>query len=202
VSTGWDGLFAVDEAIFRALNGVGANPVLDAFMVVVTTLGAVYLIGLVAIPVWLIGRRKLAVDVLVVLAIVLLVTEAVKFVVLQPRPCEVLPDVRLLTPGSCLGLDPGFPSAHASRAFAVAALLALAFTRRIWIAGVLVAGLIGISRIYLGLHWPSDVLAGALLGVALALLFVWASQRSVRYQAGRRRVILFVEGLGRWLQRA
>lgn len=190
-------LYDADLAIFRALNWAGINPVLDAAMVFFTTLGAAYVIVLVAIPIWLTGRRSLAIDVLLILLIVTVVTEAIKFATLVPRPCETLGDVRLLRPDDCAGLDPAFPSAHASRAFAVAVVIAVAYTRRIWIAGFVVAGLIGLSRIYLGLHWPSDVLAGALLGATLALAFVWAAQRSPRYRAARTRIVVWVQGLAR-----
>ncbi len=62
-----------------------------------------------------------------------------------------------------------FPSGHATTAFALAALLALLYPR--WAAGFLaLAALIGLSRVVLGAHFPSDVLAGAALGTGVALI--------------------------------
>jgi len=62
-----------------------------------------------------------------------------------------------------------FPSGHATTAFALAALLALWYPR--WAAGFLaLAGLVGLSRVVLGAHFPSDVLAGAALGMGVALV--------------------------------
>lgn len=76
--------------------------------------------------------------------------------------------------------DPSFPSGHAAGSFCVAAFLALALPvawpgapRRARLVALLVAGLaafIAASRVYLGAHFPSDVLAGALLGALVGAL--------------------------------
>src|SRR6266511_6375475 len=109
-----------DEMLFHLLNLAGSNPIADAFMIVVTTLGAAYLLGLVAVPLWWQGRREAAFDLLVLLGITVVVTEAIKFAVGRPRPCDVLTSFRNLAGYGCdAEFDPSFPSGHASLAFAV-----------------------------------------------------------------------------------
>lgn len=64
--------------------------------------------------------------------------------------------------------DPGFPSDHATAAFAVA--VAILLRKRGWgAAALLAAAIVSVGRVALGLHYPSDVLAGAALGAAAAL---------------------------------
>ena len=67
--------------------------------------------------------------------------------------------------------DPSFPSDHAAAAFAIA-FCVLAFSRWAGVGFLSAATLIGLSRIALGMHYPSDVLAGLLVGWAAALLVV------------------------------
>ena len=70
---------------------------------------------------------------------------------------------------SAPSVDPSFPSDHAAAAFAIA-FAVLAYSRRGGIAFLFAATLIGLSRIALGMHYPSDVLAGALVGWLAAML--------------------------------
>jgi undecaprenyl-diphosphatase len=65
-----------------------------------------------------------------------------------------------------------FPSGHATTAFALATVLSLWYPRGRWVWGA-GAVLVGWSRIVLGSHFPSDVLAGAVLGAAVVLGCVW-----------------------------
>jgi len=149
-----------------------------------------YVLPFLALPLWWKGRRELAFDLLVLLVVVIVVTEALKYAIDRPRPCDVLPGVKLLAPADCAAeVDPAFPSGHASRIFAVAALLSLAFKWSVRVGSFAVAILTGMSRIYLGVHWPSDVLGGAVLGVALALALVGLARRLRSYQKLRARVV-------------
>jgi membrane-associated phospholipid phosphatase len=79
--------------------------------------------------------------------------------------------------------SPSFPSGHAMSAFAVAAAIALLAPRLRWPVLAL-AALIGFSRVYLGVHFWLDVLAGAALGLAVALLASAAFRRQVAAGAG------------------
>jgi undecaprenyl-diphosphatase len=80
-------------------------------------------------------------------------------------------------------LDPSFPSDHAAAAFAIA-FAVLAYSRRVGVAFLAVAALIAVSRILEGLHYPSDVLAGAAVGAAAALVVTRVARPVVEWLAG------------------
>jgi len=82
------------------------------------------------------------------------------------RPFVVNPAVELLIAPP---LDASFPSGHTASSFAAAFALR-ADGSRLWIPSLALAAAIAFSRLYLYVHWPSDVLAGALLGAALGYL--------------------------------
>jgi membrane-associated phospholipid phosphatase len=85
------------------------------------------------------------------------------------RPYEVLAGVHT---GHLETSDPySFPSGHSTGAFALATLLTLRYPKpEVYIPAFAWAGLVGYGRVYFGLHYPGDVLAGALIGVGSSLL--------------------------------
>ncbi len=183
-------LYSWDVEAFRALNLVTTNPVLDVLMVGLTSLALPYVLPLLTIPLWWSGRREAAFDLLVLLVLVVVVTEILKYAFDRARPCDVLPNVRLLYPGACAAEgDPAFPSGHTSRIFAAAALVSLGAGWRVKVPATVIAIGVGVSRVYLGVHWPMDVLGGAILGATLALLFVAVAARWTTYQRIRQTIL-------------
>lgn len=88
-----------------------------------------------------------------------------KPLVARPRPYDVNAVQLLIPPLS----DYSFPSGHTGAAFAAASSLFFS-KNRLWIPALVIAVLMGFSRLYLYVHYPSDVLAGALLGIMLGWL--------------------------------
>lgn len=96
-----------------------------------------------------------------------------------PRPMSVIPyGETLLEIGQSIPLHFAFPSGHTTTAFMMFTLLALHFKRpSIQIVCALAASLVGFSRIYLMVHWITDVLAGAALGIGIATLVHYAFKK-------------------------
>ena len=95
------------------------------------------------------------------------VTTALKYSINRKRPYETYPDIMKKSDGG----NPSFPSGHASSAFATATSLSLAYPKWYVIApSYLWAGTVGYSRLHLGVHYPSDVLGGMIVGAGSAWL--------------------------------
>ena len=95
------------------------------------------------------------------------VTGALKYSINRERPFETYPDiVKKANAGS-----PSFPSGHTSSAFATATSLSLSYPKwYVIVPSFAYAGTVAYSRMYLGVHYPSDVAAGALIGAGCAYL--------------------------------
>ncbi len=199
---GQPGIPPIDTASTDVLHGF-ASPTLDALMVGVTGLGASVVLASVAglAAVVLAVRRRRAEAVFVALALVgtLVLNEALKAVFQRPRPGFAWAEVQS---------DFGFPSGHTMNSFVV--YLALAFVawrlggRRVGTVAlalaVMLAVSIGISRIYLGAHWLTDVVGGYLAGALWLLCLVAASdgvswlRRSRRPDAAARGEVTAARG--------
>lgn len=94
--------------------------------------------------------------------------------VARPRPFLTHPE---LHPLIHLPTDFSFPSGHTSCAFAVAFVIYALLPKRYSIPALLVAAFVGLSRLYLGVHYPTDVLAGVLIGLGAAMLAIWCVRR-------------------------
>ena len=157
---------------------------MDWVMVFFTVAGVAYIWLLIALPVWFKGYHREAVDYLLLILLVLLFATVLKFIIGRPRP----EDVRTVyVPVESLYQSYSFPSGHASRGFAAALFLSYRFRR--WTVPLYgYAILIGVSRIYVGAHYPSDVLGGAILGSLVALLVIWLASQPL-YSGLRDRIV-------------
>jgi membrane-associated phospholipid phosphatase len=154
----------MDQWLLQLTNGVLVHPLLDIVMVAVT-LGALPLLPLVGWRMkrrqWLPREQRLERTVWLALFFTLFLTVLFYYLALRPRPTEV----RFLLPAPPF---PSYPSGHSALAFTVATVLALALRRWSVIGMGLVGALVvGYSRLYLGHHYFSDVVGGAVLGVAV-----------------------------------
>lgn len=173
------------EEAFLAVNR-HYTPGMDLFFRYLTFLGD----GLIWIPlvVWCLWRnRPFFTAVLAALLICTLITHLLKRVVFpdELRPVGALAGRIRTIPGLVLHRVHSFPSGHTSTAFTLALLLAFLLPGRRWAFFFpLVALLVGFSRIYLAQHFPTDVAAGAAIGIVSAFLGL------LIYEARRRRKTL------------
>jgi undecaprenyl-diphosphatase len=156
-----------DYTVFHAVNGLaGRSPVLDAVMIgAAKYLPVVFALALAGL--WLSWRARNqraallgGVSALIALGLGQLIGRAL------PRPRPYLSHtVNQLIPPS---LDTSFPSDHAILGFAVAGMV-WSYNRRAGAALLVLAGLMAIARVFVGAHYPGDVLGGAVLGALTSL---------------------------------
>ena len=94
------------------------------------------------------------------------ITELIRVIFDRPRPFEVLPDLNLLIRHDGGG---SFPSGHASFFFALAAVIGRYYPKTSVLFYAAAFSLTG-ARVVAGIHWPSDILGGAVIGIAVGLL--------------------------------
>jgi undecaprenyl-diphosphatase len=190
-------LNVVDTVVFRLLNASLSNPVFDILMPILTDLNKqrIVLVIVATLLLWMIIRGNRSVRLAAILLIVTIIisdqinSSVIKYWLLRQRPCHILHDVRLLV--SC-GSGLSFPSSHAVNNFAGALILAFFLPRaKWWFFGY--AATIAFSRVYVGVHYPFDVIGGGVIGlmcggcvliIFLGLENLWYRTRHHKLQKG------------------
>ena len=200
----------MDTEAFYLINHSWAHPALDLVMAAASSWDFWWPFLCVggALVLLLGGFRARAMLVAIGLSIGItdaLVVDSLKSMIQRPRPHEVLVGARTLDLGKAKprvlalskplkieyshpGIRPSvgnsFPSGHASNNFALATTVAVFYRRWGWLA-YLPASVVAYSRIYVGSHWPLDVLVSCFLGAAIALFVVAALDATWRKWGGR-----------------
>lgn len=163
------GLKWFDEKLIKLINENMKSKFLDKFMLRFTNIGGIVFTTLFILGLLLFGKgkaRSIGIQGSITLAISQSITYGLKSLLSRERPYNILQNLN--TFGITLK-DYSFPSGHTSASFSIAMTIALNVPK-LSILVFTVALLIGISRIYLGVHYPTDVLAGMILGIGSALL--------------------------------
>jgi undecaprenyl-diphosphatase len=175
-----DFLYSLDVGVFRFVN-VGLSSWLgDQIWPVLTDYDKIPVVRIVLVALWLLlvvkgGKRGRTAALMLI--VVLIISDQFSSFVVKPlveraRPChfvngvQVVQDVHLIV--GCGG-GKSFPSSHAVNNFALGTMFALFYPR--WkYAFWFWASIIALSRVFVGVHYPSDIVGGAIIGSLLALL--------------------------------
>lgn len=161
---------------------------LNPFMIQFTRLGEFGMIWIVITIVLLIPKRSRRAGICSALALIasLCVTNLfLKNYVARVRPYEVVEGLNSLI--GPVG-EWSFPSGHASAGFAAATAIYKSRPKWVGIPCLILAALLSWSRLYLGVHYPSDVIGGAIIGGLLGLIMFWIfGERAYKKKARRRR---------------
>ncbi len=171
--------YSIDVALFFFINQSLANPVFDLVLPVLTDLNKftavrIFVLCFVVFVIWKGGKNgRIALGLVIVTVFFSdqLNSSFLKDIFGRVRPCRALDGVRMLV--DCGG-GLSFPSSHAVNNFAAAAVIAQFFRAQRWYWYGF-AGIVALSRPYVGVHYPSDIAAGSILGllIGLSIVAIW-----------------------------
>ena len=146
------------------------TPVLDKIMVFITNLGSAGIIWIILTVICLIipKTRKAGWIMAASLIVDLILCNGIlKNLVARTRPCDVNKSIQLLVKRPW---DYSFPSGHTAASFASVTALYLAGEKKLWKPALVLGCVIAFSRMYLYVHYPTDILGGAIVGILSGVL--------------------------------
>jgi membrane-associated phospholipid phosphatase len=176
ISLVWSFGQKLDERVFLFFNVSGSRSIwLDRIMFGLTQVGSSLGAFGISLVMFLIGNRLFSYELILGTVTLWLMVELMKYLTDRSRPFMHLTQARIVgnqTNGR------SFPSGHTSQVFFMATLITQHFHPSVWIVLLLymIALLVGITRMYVGVHYPRDVLAGAIMGSAWGLVGMIAEE--------------------------
>ena len=151
----------------EALQHYVKNPLLDLFFQGWNLVDSFGFMALLITCVWYMIDKKLGIKLFYIIILSVTVNTSLKHIFTLPRPCHIDPSLGLLCPPSY-----GLPSGAAQSAILLGSILFLE-SKKIWmkVTAVIFAMLLCFSRVYLGVHYISDVLVGIVIGALLAVVY-------------------------------
>lgn len=166
---------------------------LDYIFSVCTFCGDGIFIIALCLLLFLLRQGKLALCILAGYLFSGLLVQVIKSLVYAPRPKVFFQasglSFHLSNFATSRGGASSFPSGHTTSAFSIATVMAFSFVRKYWSIILFTGALIvGYSRIYLGHHFPADVMAGAFIGVASGMFTYWVVYHKVEWASLQKKV--------------
>lgn len=160
---------SIDRKLLHWFNETIRNKYLDKFMYYVTNLGGAWFTTGSMLALFIFGKNKLrliGLEGIASLSLSQVFVQILKRALERERPYNRFDSINAF---NIILKDYSFPSGHTTASFSIAITLALNFPHMAILA-ILIAIIVGISRMYLGVHYPTDVLAGTALGVISAFI--------------------------------
>lgn len=157
-----------DYGILEWLDSIH-NPILTEIFKVLTNMGEYGAVWIIIGIVLFINKKTRHIGLTLAIAVLLSLAVSngiIKNLAARSRPCWLNPDVNMLI---AIPKDYSFPSGHASAGFASAVSICM-WNRRYGIAAIILAALIAASRMYFYVHFPTDIIAGIVLGTVYAVI--------------------------------
>jgi undecaprenyl-diphosphatase len=177
-----DFLYSIDTTIFYFINHTLSNRLFDRFFPFITEVKHWYIAYIILWCIAFFKGGRLGKIAAIGALLLITVSDQISSAVLKDlfgraRPCITLPDVHILA--GCTGSG-SFPSSHAVNNFAIAIFFTMLYPK---LKGILftVATLVALSRPYCGVHYPSDIVGGALIGLAIGYIFGYLALKTNAY---------------------
>jgi undecaprenyl-diphosphatase len=162
----------IDIAMLQFINNNLQNPVLDKLMPIITSLGDSGMIWVIISFILMLSKKYKKVGILSILALILstIIGEGIlKNLIQRPRPFYELTNIQLLIEKP---LSYSFPSGHTGSSFAVAGVIGI-LIKKYRIPVIISAIIMAFSRLYLFVHYPTDIVGGIALGLTCSYIVTY-----------------------------